>query len=159
MMAKRLLPPAALLSALLLTAPGQAGVPTNVTIELSFGNSAVFLTGCEALGSENEVIEQEVMTPQGPVIRKLPGRMKWLDVRCHRGLTNSMTLAAWRKQVEDGNVAAARTSVTMVYFDSTFSPFAEWTLANAWPSRLSVESDGAAVERLTLVHEGMQRVR
>jgi len=152
---------------LLLAQSSQAaagGEPTvGFVVQLSVpGAFDAFAGEIANLGSETEVIENQVLEPGGQtVIRKIPGRVKWLDVTLKRGLTSSLDLANWRKLVTDGNVTAARKDVAIIVFDNALNPVARWNLKNAWPSMISLEQkpDGTPVEVLRLVHEGMTRVK
>jgi phage tail-like protein len=70
----------------------------------------------------------------------------------------------WRKQVEQGGVAKARLDGTIIMYDQTMTPVAEWTFTQGWPSKCtgpSLNSDGNAVgiEELTIVHEGIKRLK
>lgn len=121
------------------------------------GQPLGFFQTCRGLGSSTEVIE--FREGAGDVVRKLPGRQNVGDVICTRGLTSSDELTAWRKLVEDGKIAEARSSVTVVLYDDTLTPLARWELGNAWPSELqALGTQTAAAESITIVCETIQRV-
>ncbi|HXG48411.1 MAG TPA: phage tail protein [Methylomirabilota bacterium] len=114
------------------------------------------------LGSESEVIEQQITDESGQrITRKMPGRVKWLDITLKRGLTSSLDLANWRRLVTDGYMTSARKNVTIILYDAAQTRVAQWQLQNAWPSMITLEqrADGTFVEVLRLVHEGLVRER
>lgn len=146
-----------LVPALLAPASGGGEGPFSFSIERN-GKAVGFFQTCRGLGSTTEVIEFRD-GGAAEVVRKLPGRLAAGNVTCTRGLTSGTELGAWRAQVEQGDIAAARSSVTIVLFDATQSPVAKWSLGNAWPSELlAVGTQTAAVETVTLVCESLQRV-
>ena len=134
------------------------------TIEVS-GKMTGFFTEVSGIGSENEVVEQKVVTEDGhQIVKKIPGRMKWGDITLKRGITDAMDAYTWRKMVEDGDVAGARCNGTITMFDQMLQPVAQWDFTNAWPSKINgpaPKSDGneVGIEEMTLVHEGIKRVK
>jgi phage tail-like protein len=120
---------------------------------------------CSGLSSEHEVIENKAVSKDGhDFVGKMPGRLKWGDISLKRGMTSEMDIWKWRKQVEDGKIAAARKNGSIVLYDYDFKEVARWNFKNAWPSKaagpsLNAGSSEAAVEELTLVHEGIERVK
>jgi phage tail-like protein len=133
-------------------------------IEVS-GKVAGFFTEISGLGSETEVIEHKVVDPAGhDIIQKLPGRLKWTEVTLKRGITSVMDFWDWRKMVEDGNVQGARSNGSIIMLDQSLKPVAQWDFVNGWPSKISgpqVQSDSNAfgVEEMTIVHEGIKRIK
>src|ERR1044071_9704169 len=74
---------------------------------------------CTGLGSENEVVEYKASGPKGEfVIKKVPGRLKWNNITLKRGITDSMDMWQWRKQVERGEIERARKNGSIVMFSS-----------------------------------------
>jgi len=116
------------------------------------------------LGSETEVTEHKVMGENNSdMIRKIPGRSKWNDITLKRGMTGNMDFYNWRKIVEDGNVADARANMTISMLDQTGGLVAQWTVVDAWPTKVSgpslkSDSNDIGVEELTIVHEGIERM-
>ena len=44
---------------------------------------------CSGLGSENEIVEEKASGPKDePIMKKIPGRMKWGDITLKRGKTD-----------------------------------------------------------------------
>ncbi|NJN54967.1 MAG: phage tail protein [Anaerolineae bacterium] len=124
-----------------------------------------FFTECSGLGSEQEIIEHKVITEAGQeVIMKLPGRLKWENISLKRGITSSMDIWNWRKQVEDGDVDAARHNGSVVMYDQHLKPVARWNFEQAWPVKVSgpqpkADSNEIGVEELTIAHEYIVRVQ
>jgi phage tail-like protein len=124
-----------------------------------------YFTEVAGLGSENEIVEQKVVNDKGiEVVLKIPGRLKWGDITLKRGITSSMDLWDWRRQVEEGKVKDARKNGSIVMYDRELKEAARWDFRNAWPSKISgptPKSDGneIGVEELTIVHEFISRVK
>jgi len=124
-----------------------------------------YFTEVSGIGSESEIVEQKVVNEKGiEVILRIPGRLKWGDIVLKRGITSSMDLWNWRKDVEDGKVKSARKNGSIVMFDRELKEAARWNFINAWPSKISgpaPKSDGneIGVEELTIVHEYITRVK
>jgi phage tail-like protein len=123
-----------------------------------------YFTECSGLGSEHETIEHKIVTEKGQeVVMKLPGRLKWGDITLKRGITSNMDIWDWRKQVEDGNVEAARRDGSIVMYDQSLTEVARWNFERAWPVKVSGPSPKAdgneiGIEELTIAHEYIARV-
>ena len=123
-----------------------------------------YFTEVGGLGSEHEIVEHKVVDKNGhDMVMKIPGRLKWSDITLKRGITSSMDLWDWRKQVEDGDVQGARKNGSVVMYDQSFSQIARWNFSNAWPSKVSGPSLNAqnnefGIEEMVIVHEGIERV-
>ncbi len=134
----------------------------NFRLEIE-GKLAGYFTEASGLGSENEVIEHKVVDGSGhELVQKLPGRLKWGDLTLKRGITDSMDIWKWRKQVEQGKMKDARTAVSIIMMDRNYEELARWNLANAWPSKvtgpsLKADSNEFAIEEVVIVHEGVER--
>lgn len=110
--------------------------------------------------TSTDVIEyrdgNEITTP-----RKLPGLNKYGNLSLKWGITDSMDLYAWRKQIIDGNIQ--RKNIAVVLIDEAGNDKARWEFVNAWPSKydppdLNATGNAVAIETLEVVHEGMVRV-
>ena len=123
-----------------------------------------YFTEVGGLGSEHEIVEHKVVDKNGhDMVMKIPGRLKWSDITLKRGITSSMDLWDWRKQVEDGDVQGARKNGSVVMYDQSYSQVARWNFSNAWPSKVSGPSLNAqnnefGIEEMVIVHEGIERV-
>jgi len=124
-----------------------------------------YFTECSGIGSESEIAEQKVVNKKGvQVVLKVPGRLKWGDITLKRGVTSDMQLWSWRKMIEDGDIKGARKNGSIIMFDQSLTPKAQWDFKNAWPSKISgpqPKSDGndISLEELTIVHEYIVRVK
>ncbi len=122
-----------------------------------------YFTEVSGIGSESEVAEQKVVSEKGvQVILKVPGRLKWGDITLKRGLTSNLELWTWRKMIEDGDVKSARKNGSIIMYDQTLKPVAQWDFKNAWPSKISgpapkSDSNELVVEEMTIVHEYIVR--
>ena len=134
--------------------------------EVSVGAITGYFTEVSGLGSESEVVDHKIMAKgaKEPIIRKIPGRLKWGDITLKRGLTSSMDLWKWRKMIEDGDVKGARKNGSIMMFDQSLKTVAQWDFKNAWPSKISgptpkSDSNELVVEEITLVHEYIIRTK
>ncbi|MCC7366411.1 MAG: phage tail protein [Dehalococcoidia bacterium] len=140
-------------------------VSFNFFLDVGGGTIKGFFTEASGIGSESEVIDHKVMGEAGKELtRKIPGRLKWGDITLKRGITASMDMWDWRKQVEDGNVQAARMEGSIIMYDQEGTEVARWNFERAWPSKISgpsIKSDdnSVGIEELTIVHEYIVRVK
>jgi phage tail-like protein len=90
---------------------------------------------------------------------KVPGLVKTANVTLKRGVFKSDNkFWDWRKQIKSNNIQ--RVPVTIQLLDEGGNATMEWTLNNAWPTKItSADPDAAvnevAVETLELAHEGI----
>jgi len=128
------------------------------------GTITGFFTEVSGLGSETDVTEHLVVGATGQqVVKKVAGRLKWDDITLKRGITSSMDIWTWRKQVEDGDLVGARKNGSIIMYDQTGKEVARWNFENAWPSKVtgpspSSDSSDIGIEELTVVHEYIKRV-
>ena len=124
-----------------------------------------FFTEVSGLGSEHEIVEHKVVNKKGQqVIIKVPGRLKWGDITLKRGITSTMDVWDWRKQVEDGDVKGARKNGSIIMYNQSLTEVARWNFEQAWPSKvtgpsLKADSNEFGIEEMTLVHEYITRVK
>lgn len=122
-----------------------------------------FFTECSGIGSEHEVIEHKVTTNGKEIIMKIPGRLKWENITLKRGITSSMDIWKWRKDVEDGKVDSARRDGSILMFDQNLKEVARWNFLRAWPVKVTgpqpkSDSNEIGLEELTIAHEYIERV-
>ena len=143
---------------------GDPVISAMFSLELE-GRLTGFFTEVSGIGSETEVTEMKLMGENNQeIVRKIPGRLKWGDVTLKRGITNNKDMWDWRKEVEQGNVSSARINGTIRMFDQEGTLVAEWTFDKGFPSKISgpspkSDSNEVAVEEITIVHEGIRRVK
>mgnify|MGYP000029452505 CR=1 FL=1 len=149
-------------TALLLVSPicflnGLSAQPYNWMLEIE-GVASGFFVEVSGIGSENEIVEYKVVNSSGvEVILKVPGRLNYANITLKRGITSNMDMWTWRKMVEDGNIEGARSNMTLMMLDSDGSTVAQWDFANAWPVKISFDSE-FAFESITIAHEGLTRI-
>ncbi|MFN0095942.1 MAG: phage tail protein [Dehalococcoidia bacterium] len=141
---------------------GDPLVSFNFGLDLS-GAAVGYFTEVSGLGSETEVIEHKIVKDGKEFVRKIPGRLKWGDITLKRGITASMDIWDWRKQVEDGDVSSARKNGSIYMLDQEANEVARWNFEAGWPSKVSgpsIKSDSneIGVEELVIVHEYITRV-
>ena len=118
---------------------------------------------CSGVDSETEIIEYKETTKDGKmIIRKLPGAMKWADITLKKCVDNKKDLWQWRKEVESGDIDAARRNGSVVLYDSMSTEVARWNFFDGWPSKwkgadLNAGENNVAIEEITITHEGMER--
>jgi len=96
--------------------------------------------------------------------RKQPGLIKYGDITLKKGTTDSLDLYNWRKLVEDGKLKEARRNIAIMVLDDEGKPTARWEFEKAWPSKydapdLKATGNEIIIENLTIVHEGMKRIK
>ncbi len=97
-------------------------------------------------------------------VRKLPGLIKYGNVSLKSGITDSLDLYNWRKQVEDGKINEARKNMAIVSLDNEGNPATRWEFTSAWPTKydapdLNATASEIAIETLEIAHEGMKRTQ
>ena len=97
-------------------------------------------------------------------IRKLPGLTKYGNVTLKRGVTNSLELFQWHKQVANGSIATNRKTVTIVVQDEAGADKARFVVTDAWPAKydaadLNAKGNEVFIEALELANEGVERVQ
>jgi phage tail-like protein len=99
---------------------------------------------------------------------KINGLKKNSNVVLTSGVTDSMDLFNWFNAVYTEGVSSQRQTVTVALLDETGTPGGTagptWTLANAWPSKLTApilnaKGNDYAIEKLELSHEGLERTK
>jgi phage tail-like protein len=127
------------------------------------GKADGYFTEVSGLGSEHEIIEHKVVDGNGQdIVKMIPGRLKFGPVTLKRGITSALDLWDWRKEVEEGNMEAARTNCSVIMLNQDGTDVARWDMEFAWPSKISGPalasgSNEVGVEELTIVHEKMTR--
>jgi phage tail-like protein len=96
-------------------------------------------------------------------VRKLSGLSKFGNITLKRGVTSSLDLWNWHKQVLDGQVSKARKNVAIVVEDETGADKARFVVTGAWPTKYSIgnldaRGNEVLIETLELVNEGIERV-
>ena len=94
-------------------------------------------------------------------VRKLPGLTKYGNVTLKRGITDSMDLYNWYKDIVAGKIH--RETVAIVVIDEAGADKARFQITEAWPSKydpmdLNAKGNDVSIETLELANEGVERV-
>ena len=113
--------------------------------------------------SASEVIEHREGTDPA-IVRKQAGVTTHSSLILKWGLTQSMDLYNWRKQIEQGKIGSSRKNIAIALIDEEGSEASRWEFVNAWPSGykapdLNAKGNEVAVETLEIVFESMQRTK
>lgn len=131
----------------------------NFRFRLEIDNIKAGFSEATVPDTTTDVIEyREGNEPTTP--RKLPGLTKYGNLSLKWGITDSMDLYNWRKQIIDGNIQ--RKNIAVVLIDEAGNDKARWEFVNAWPSKYdppdpNATGNAVAIETLEIVHEGMER--
>jgi phage tail-like protein len=111
------------------------------------------------LAAEAEVIEYREGSDPLSSSRKLPGRVRYPNVRLSRGLTTTQDLWDWWRTVVNG--AVERRNVVIVLLDDSRTPVLRWRLREAWIAKfeapdLDATGNEVAIETIELAHEGLE---
>ncbi|MCB0302317.1 MAG: phage tail protein [Calditrichaeota bacterium] len=95
-------------------------------------------------------------------VRKLPGLTKYGNITLKWGVTDSMDLYNWHRQIVDGDIR--REEVAIVIQGEDGNPTARWELVEAWPIKytpttLNAKGNDVAIETLELCNEGVKRTK
>jgi phage tail-like protein len=118
---------------------------------------------CSGLDSETSVIEHKSIDDNGrPVVRKVPGEIKWSNITLKRGVDSKTDLWQWRAKVIEKGAEDARVDGTIEIVDYAGSALATYAFKQGWPikyvgSALNAGGNEVAVEELHIAHEGLER--
>ena len=94
------------------------------------------------------------------MLKKLPGLTKYGNVTLKRGVTDSMDLYNWYKDVVAGKIQ--RQTVAIVVLDELGKDKARFQITEAWPIKydpmdLNAKGNDVSIETMELVNEGVER--
>ncbi len=97
-------------------------------------------------------------------VRKLSGLTKFGNITLKWGVTDSLELFNWHKQIVAGQIKSNRKQVAIVVMDESGSDKARFVVSEAWPAKydpsdLSGKGNEVFIELLDLVNEGIERVQ
>lgn len=106
------------------------------------------------------VIEYRQGNDRRNAVRKLPGLTKFGNLVLRRGVTGSLALYEWIREIGNGNVGARRTVVVTLLSEDR-QPVMSWRIANAWPVKyvagpLDARANEVVIEALELACEGVE---
>ena len=96
-------------------------------------------------------------------VRKLSGLNKFGNITLKRGMTTSLDLFKWYKQILSGQLANSRRQVAITVADESGVDQARFVVSEAWPvkydpSDLNGKGNEVLIELLELANEGIERV-
>ena len=94
-------------------------------------------------------------------VRKLPGLTKYGNIILKRGITKSLELYQWHRQIVSGQIN--RKNVAVVVIDESGADQARFQVSEAWPvkydpSDLNGKGNEVLIELLELANEGIERL-
>lgn len=96
-----------------------------------------------------------------PILKKLPGLVKFDDIVLSRGKVADQAFWTWIKLVQDGNISAARKTGAIVLFDYDHGEINRFNFDQGWPSKVEVAKldasvDSVLLETVTITHENLR---
>lgn len=94
-------------------------------------------------------------------VRKLTGLTKYGNVTLKWGVTTSLELYNWHRQIVDGDIV--RKNITIVSVNEIGDDVNRWEVVDAWPSKydpmdFNAKGNDVGIEMLELANEGVKRV-
>lgn len=98
-----------------------------------------------------------------PHARKLSGLTRYGNITLKRGVTGSLELYEWHRQIVTGQLVNNRRRVVIVVQDESGADQARFVVVDAWPVRyevgaLDAKGNEVLIELLELANEGIERV-
>jgi phage tail-like protein len=96
-------------------------------------------------------------------VRKLSGLTKYGSITLKQGMTKSLELYQWHRQIVAGQLASNRKQVSIVVQDESGADQARFVVSEAWPikyatNELNAKGNDVLIELLELANEGIERV-
>ena len=117
----------------------------------------------DGLKLEADEIELKHNTIDGKYVNKrLPGRKKAGEITFTRGITSDKTWFDWIEKVFKGDMMAARKHGVVKIYNYQGVMAQEFKFTNGWPKSIEVSSlkagdTSVVTEKLTMVHEGLEK--
>jgi|SRR5215211_984702 len=97
-------------------------------------------------------------------VRKVPGLTKYSNIVLKYGITDSMELFNWYKDIVDGKIKTSRKNISVLFLDEQGNEATRWTFVQAWPTKYTpppgnAKANEIGIETLEIAHEGMLRVK
>jgi phage tail-like protein len=142
------------------TSSSQVGVSRFVLVV--DGRDVAAFSELVGLASGFETSQLELSVGGSTPKLNLPGKRTPPTVTLKRGMTRDIELWDWHDDAIH-DVSGARKSASLVMYDYEGRPLAKWTMVNAWPSKIEIESLAAGggqnfpIEKVTIVSERLVR--
>ncbi|MCE7991200.1 MAG: phage tail protein [Roseivirga sp.] len=123
------------------------------------GQTDIGFQEVSGLDAETQIIEYRSGNSGAFSTVKMPGIAKYSNVTMKRGIfIDDSTFWDWYSQITMNTIE--RQTVIIKLLDEQGSPAVTWTLANAWPTKITatdLKSDGneVAVDTIEIAHEGL----
>lgn len=127
--------------------------------EVKWDDTVMRFQEISGLDAESQPIEYRHGDSPSFSVIKMPGIKKYSDVTMKKGIfKNDHQFWDWFKQIQMNTIQ--RKSVTISLLDERGQPIMVWTLANAWPNKitgtdLKATGNEVAVETIVFSHEGL----
>ena len=113
------------------------------------------------LEMETQVIEYAEGDDTNAWIKLIPGRTKFSEVTCKRGIVEGNELWEWCEAINDYPREIERKSISINLLDNEGEPQKTYTLFETWPKKyatgtLDAGSDDLAMEEIVFVFENME---
>ena len=130
----------------------------NFNFTVSINGITAGFSECSGLDSEVNVIEYREGGDNR--VRKLAGRAKFGNVVLKRGVTESLDLYQWHRNILQGQ--NDRRDGSIVLLDDERKPVARWNFKNAFPCKyqgpsMNAKGNEVAIETLELACEYLER--
>jgi phage tail-like protein len=95
-------------------------------------------------------------------VRKEPGLVAYANVTLKWGVTDSMLLHNWHRQIVNGDIQ--RKNIAIIVVDEAGADKARWEVVEAWPTKytpttLNAKGNDVSIETLEICNEGVTRVQ
>jgi phage tail-like protein len=116
---------------------------------------------CSGFGSSTDPIEYRE-GGENKSVRKLPGLTKHNNITLKWGLTDSMELYNWYRDVTNGRIE--RRSGSIIVLDLEGNEKVRWNFFDGWPTKydaadFTAKGNDVAIETLELAVERLERVK
>ncbi|GAB2674918.1 phage tail protein [Aliiglaciecola aliphaticivorans] len=127
--------------------------------QVKWGAEIMLFQEISGLDGEAQVIEFSAGDSKTFSTQKMPEMQKFGNITLKKGVFKSDTrFGDWFSQIKMDTIK--RLPVTISLLDETGTPTMVWTLANAWPSKitgteLESDNDEIAIESMEISHQGL----
>jgi phage tail-like protein len=116
---------------------------------------------CSGFGSSTDPIEYRE-GGENKSVRKLPGMTKHNNITLKWGLTDSMELYNWYRDVTNGRIE--RRNGSIIVLDLEGNEKVRWNFFDGWPTKydaadFTAKGNDVAIETLEIVVERLERVK
>ena len=127
--------------------------------EVKWDTNVMSFQEVSGLDIQSEEIKYRAGDSKQFSVIKMPGMVKYGNVTMKKGVfKGDNKFWDWLNQIKLNTIK--RVPVTISLLDESSAPTMVWTLANAWPTKISstdlkAEGNEVAIETIEIVHEGL----